>query len=164
MKAFLALVAGAGLAACSSNPQLMNIAAGNNGPDEFAIVPSKPLQMPADLNNLPLPTPGGSNLTDPTPLTDAVVALGGNPARVAGPGADTGLLTYTARFGREPDIRARLAAEDLDWRSRHGRRLLETLARTNVYLRAYEDMALDQQAELTRWRRAGARTPSAPPK
>ncbi|HHX88462.1 MAG TPA: DUF3035 domain-containing protein, partial [Paracoccus sp.] len=29
--------------------------------------------------------------------------------------------------------------------------------------RAYRDQALDREAELERWRRAGARTPSAPP-
>lgn len=155
------------LAACSNDPQLMNIKAGGDGPDEFAIVPTKPLQMPEDLSQLPAPTPGGANITDPTPLADAVGALGGNPAQLAAQGvgaADGALLSYSARYGRQPGIREQLAVEDVEWRSQRGRRLLETLARTNVYFRAYEAMSLDQHAELERWRRAGARTPSAPPK
>jgi hypothetical protein len=40
---------------------------------------------------------------------------------------------------------------------------LERLFNVNVYYKAYRPMSLDQQAELWRWRRAGARTPSAPP-
>lgn len=155
------------LTACSNDPQLMNIKAGGDGPDEFAIVPTKPLQMPQDLAQLPPPTPGGANITDPTPLADAVGALGGNPAQLAAQGvgaADGALLSHAGRFGTQPGIRAQLAAEDVEWRSRRGRRLLETIARTNVYFRAYEKMSLDQYAELERWRRAGARTPSAPPK
>lgn len=155
------------LAACSNDPQLMNIKAGGDGPDEFAIVPTKPLQMPQDLAQLPPPTPGGANITDPTPLADAVGALGGNPSQLAAQGvgaADGALLSHAGRFGTQPGIRAQLAAEDVEWRSKRGRRLLETIARTNVYFRAYEKMSLDQYAELERWRRAGARTPSAPPK
>ena len=63
------------LAGCSTDPHLMNTSNGGDGPDEFGIVPTKPLQMPDDLNVLPSPTPGGGNLTDPTPLGDAVAAL-----------------------------------------------------------------------------------------
>ena len=41
---------------------------------------------------------------------------------------------------------------------------LETLARTDVYYRAYKNMTLDSWAENERWRRAGAQVPSAPPR
>jgi hypothetical protein len=41
--------------------------------------------------------------------------------------------------------------------------LLERLFSVNVYLNAYDSMWLDKYAELERWRRAGAQTPSAPP-
>ena len=102
-----------GLAACSSDPHLMNTSAGQTSPDEFAIVPTKPLSMPTDLSALPSPTPGGGNLTDPTPRADAVAALGGNPAQLSVQGvgaADLGLVAYASpgpRSGDPPGHRAR---------------------------------------------------------
>lgn len=155
------------VAACSTDPQLMNISQGQRGPDEFAILPTKPLQMPADLNILPTPTPGGANITDPTPHADAIAALGGNPGHLAQRGtaaADGALLAHTGRFGRDGTIRQVTAQEDVEWRSRHSRRALEVLARTNVYYRAYEPMTLDSWAEQERWRPTGVQLPAAPPK
>ena len=78
-------------AGCSSNrtPELMHLRSTTNGPDEFGILPTKPLQMPESLTELPAPTPGGSNITDPTPVADAVTALGGKPP-VAGKGVPAG--------------------------------------------------------------------------
>lgn len=151
------------LAACGDRgaPQLMNLRPTTDGPDEFAILPPKPLSMPASLTDLPEPTPGGSNLTDPTPKEDAIAALGGRPG--AGAGGDAGLLNHTARYGRTAGIRQTLADEDLAFRSSNRGRPLERLFNLNVYYRAYQPQALDQQAELERWRRAGVRTPSAPP-
>ena len=57
----------AGLAACGNNAKLMNLTAGQESPDEFAILPTRPISMPPDLALRPTPTPGGSNITDPTP-------------------------------------------------------------------------------------------------
>ncbi|MFD1881921.1 DUF3035 domain-containing protein [Paracoccus pacificus] len=156
------------LAACSDDePRLMNIDAHRSTPDEFAILPTKPLQLPPDLAALPTPTPGGTNITDPTPDADVVAALGGNPAQLSAVGvspSDAGLLAYSGRFGRDGAIRQTLAAEDLEWRRANAPRFLEKLAKTNVYYRAYQSMWLDQRAELLRWQRAGAQTPSAPPR
>lgn len=149
-----------------ATPQLMNIRSQTRSPDEFAVLPTKPLVLPEDMTALPEPTPGGSNLTDPTPDADAVAALGGNPARmVAGgvPAGDGGLVHYAARFGADPAIRTQLAAEDLDFRRRHDGRLLERVFNVNVYFRAYEPLSLDQYAELERWRKVGAKTVGAPP-
>ena len=162
----LTIAAGVGLAGCSNDGTLMNLKSGQDGPDEFAILPTKPLSMPTDLAVLPTPTPGGANITDPTPLGDAVGALGGNPARLANNGvgaSDGGLVTYASRYGVQPGIRQDLAVADQEWRAANSRRLLERLAQTSVYLRAYLPMTLDPDAELLRWRRAGAKTPSAPP-
>ncbi len=39
---------------------------GFHGPDEFAILPTKPLEMPADVAALPPPTPGAANRADPS--------------------------------------------------------------------------------------------------
>lgn len=154
------------VSACSTDPHLMNIKQGQRSPDEFAIVPTRPLQMPGDLNVLPAPTPGGGNITDPNPAGDAIAALGGNPGYLSQQGvgaADGALLAYTSRLGRDPGIRQITAQEDVAWRSRHSRRALEVLARTNVYYRAYQPMTLDSWVELERWRAAGARVPAAPP-
>lgn len=155
----------AGLAACSGDPHLMNIESGQSSPDEFAILPTKPLSMPPDLAVLPAPTPGGSNITDPTPQADAVAALGGNPARLTDQGiaaSDQALVAYAARRGTNPAIRVELAKADLEWRSRNARRPLEALVGTSVYLRAYRSMTLDSDAEQLRWQRAGARTSTSP--
>lgn len=151
------------LAACggSEEPQLMNLRASGDGPDEFAILPPKALQMPASLTELPAPTPGGANLTDPTPEADAVVALGGKPG--AGTN-DSALVAYAGRNGVASGIRGTLAAEDLQYRRDNDGRLLERVFNVNVYYSAYEPMSLDQHAELERWRRLGLLTPSAPPR
>ncbi|MBN2761295.1 MAG: DUF3035 domain-containing protein [Rhodobacteraceae bacterium] len=154
------------LGACSGSDQpiLMHAAAQDREPDEFGILPTKPLEMPDSLAELPAPNPGGTNRVDPQPRADVAVALGGNPARaVAGGGVDGGIANYAARFGRNDGIRAQLAAEDLRFRQDNNGRLLERLFSVNVYHNAYQGMWLDKYSELERWRRAGAQTPSAPP-
>lgn len=164
----ISLAAGLALAGCSRNkePQLMNIRSSTSTPDEFAILPNKPIEMPQDMAALPDPTPGGANRVDPTPEADAVAALGGNPARLAEtgiPSSDSALVAQTTRFGVAQSIRQTLAAEDLEYRRRNDGRLLERVFSVNVYFRAYAKQALDQYAELLRWRQAGARNVGAPP-
>ncbi len=147
-------------------PRLMNTRSQTRGPDEFGVLPTKPLQMPENLAELPAPTPGGPNITDPTPEADAVAALGGNPAALGQqsiPASNSGLVNYTGRYGRSEGIRQALAAEDLDWRRRHDGRLLERIFNTNVYYRAYAPMSLDQYRELEYWRARGVRNVGAPP-
>ncbi|MFM2355908.1 MAG: hypothetical protein RLZZ528_1644, partial [Pseudomonadota bacterium] len=92
------------LAACNRDrpPELMNLRSQTQGPDEFSILPTKPLQMPEDIAALPEPTPGGANITDPTPEADAVAALGGNPEALTRTGigrSDGALVSHAARFG-----------------------------------------------------------------
>jgi len=151
--------------ACAQNeePILMNIRAASDGPDEFAILPSKPLETPENLASLPPPTPGGTNRTDPTPDADAIASLGGNPAALNRAGGDTALVARASRFGVQDNIRGELAAADLEYRRDNNGRLLERLFDVNVYYRAYEPQSLDQHQELERFRRAGVWTPSAPP-
>lgn len=165
MFAFVAMLL---LSACNRDrtPELMNIRSQTRSPDEFTILPTKPLQLPEDIASLPEPTPGGTNITDPTPEADAIAALGGNPDVLARKGigaSDGGLVTYASRFGVNPDIRGVLAAEDLDFRRRHDGRLLERLFNVNVYFKAYRTQSLDQHLELERWRKLGVRTVGAPP-
>lgn len=155
------------LAACGNGdkvPSLMNIRSATAGPDEFGIIPPKPLEMPEDIAALPEPTPGGPNRTDRDPQAEAVAALGGNLGPREGVNtAHAGLYAYAARYGVTAGIRETLAAEDLEYRRQNDGRLLERLFNVNVYFKAYEAQSLDQQAELWRWRRAGVATPSAPP-
>jgi len=152
------------LTACGDGSvQLMNLTSGE-GPDEFAIVPPKALELPDTLAELPEPTPGGSNRSDAQPFSDAIVALGGQPSTAGGiPAGDGALYAHAARFGVETGIRDELAAEDLEFRSDNQGRVLERLFNVNVYYRAYRKQSLDQEAELARWRKAGIKTPSAPP-
>jgi hypothetical protein len=116
------------------------------GPDEFAVLPTAPLEIPEDLASLPEPTPGAPNRVDPNPEADAIAALGGNAARARGAGAD--LVSYTTRFGVSGDIRPVLAAEDEDFRRRNDGRILERMFGTNVYFEAYRRQSLDRYAEL----------------
>jgi hypothetical protein len=162
----LALVVAVGACASNDEPRLMNIAAATDRPDEFAIVPNKPLETPEDMAALPEPTPGGANRVDQTPLQDAVAALGGNAgaaSRGGVPATDGAIVAHATRLGSNPGIRQQLAAEDLEYRRRNDGRLLERLFSVNVYYKAYRPMSLDQHAELERWRRAGARNVGAPP-
>ena len=120
--------------------------------------------MPDSLDALPAPTPGGTNRVDPQPRADVARALGGSPERAMAPGpVDGAIVNHASRFGREPGIRDRLAAADLQYRRANNGRLLERLFSVNTYHNAYRAMWLDKYAELVRWRRAGANTPSAPP-
>ena len=165
-RAVIAVAAMVTLAACGGNgdPRLMNLRSGQ-GPDEFAIVPPKALEMPESLSDLPEPTPGGYNRTDQNPEADAAVALGGKPSAAGGiPAGDSALYAHAARFGVDGGIRATLASEDLEWRRDNNGRPLERLFNVNVYYRAYSKQRLDQQTELARWRKLGVRTSSAPPR
>ncbi|MFP7569674.1 DUF3035 domain-containing protein [Marivita sp. S2033] len=135
-------------------------------PEEFSIVPNKPLATPDTLSGLPQPTPGGANRTDQTPLRDAVAVLGGEPSRLdpqAGIGAgDQALVARASRFGRQPGIRQELAVADQDFRERKS--LFNwRLFKQDTYDSAYRRESLDAYRTLDAARRAGALTPSAPP-
>lgn len=139
----------------------------NGTPEEFSIVPPKPLQAPESLTELPTPTPGGSNRTDQTPLKDAVAALGGSPARLdphQGIGAgDQALVARVSRFGRQANIREELAEADQAFRER--RSLFNwRLVPQDTYNRIYRSQILDPYRTLEAARQAGAQTPSAPPR
>lgn len=157
-----AMAAGLFLSACGGGEpnRLMNLRPTHAGPDEFSILPTKPLQIPSDLTNLPTPTPGGSNLVDQNPLADAVIALGGRPG--AGT-TDPALIAAATRNGVSPTIRGDLAREDAEFRAKQSPSLLERLFGTSTYHRVYADQTVNSGSELERWRQVDRRTPSAPP-
>lgn len=160
----IAMAAALALSACGErDPQLYNLRSDSGGPDEFAILPTKPLEMPEDMAALPDPTPGGINRADATPEADAYAALGGNAEVLTRGATDGGLIAYASRYGVDGNIRDDLAAADLEYRRENDGRLLERLFDVSVYFKAYRPFELDQHRELERFRAAGIRTPAAPP-
>lgn len=153
------------LTACAGgNRGLRDLRSNSGGPDEFRVQPSAPLIMPTNLSNLPRPTPGGSNLSDPTPNADAVAALGGNPSALVPngvPAGDAALVTAASRNGVDPTIRRTLAFEDAAFRARKSN--FSIFGGRDRYFTAYARQALDAYSELQRFRNAGVATPSAPP-
>ncbi len=150
MKRFVLVIAALALGACDNgNPDRLS-----RGPDEFAIVPVKPLEMPVTAD---LPTPGGANRADLTPLADGVAALGGRQTSPDGqfPASDGALVTYAARAGLSSDIRSVLAEEDAIFVKRRRRLLGPELP--------YEEMRLDPYELIDLYRARGYRVPTPPP-
>ena len=165
MRVVLFVVAAIALAGCSGERGLRDLRTSTGGPDEFSVVPGAPLVIPETVA-LPVPTPGGSNRTDIDPNANAVVALGGSPARAfAGgiPASDGALVARALRYGTQADIRAVLAAEDEAFRKRGQLLGVFNLLGGDRYYRTYSRQALDAYSELERFRAAGVATPSAPP-
>jgi len=153
------------VSACGDTERpLRDLRSASGGPDDFAVIPFDPLEIP-ETRALPNPTPGGANRADPTPNADAIRALGGSPAAlVAGgiPSGDAALVAQTNRYGVDPAIRAQLAAED-DATLRRARRtnLFNPLGRDR-YFPAYRRQALDAPAELARLDALGVAVPQVP--
>lgn len=152
------------LAACA-NTGLRDLRTNSDGPDEFLIQPSKPLEAPPSYSTLPTPTPGQANLTDRSALNEGITAFGGNPAVAdAGiPAADGALVQHASRLGVAANIREDLAERDAKFRKRKARFTQFRIVPVDRYNQAYRREALNPNVEARRWRRAGARTPSSPP-
>ncbi|WP_299297681.1 DUF3035 domain-containing protein [uncultured Tateyamaria sp.] len=159
-----AMIAVTLLAACE-NKGLRQVTSRGEGPDEFIIVPSKPLQQPESLTALPTPTPGGFNRTDQRPLEESAAALGGQRTspNAPVPGADGALVNHASRFGREANIRATLAEADAAFRKRQARFTQFRLIREDFYNEAYRRESLNAGRTAQQFRRAGIPTPNAPP-
>lgn len=164
----LVLALATAISACSRDetPSLMNVRATGSGPDEFSVVPNKPLTIPEDLTALPAPTQNATNRTTQDADVLAVAALGGNPALLKSSkisGSEQALLNSAGRFGVDANIREKLSKEDIEFRKGNISLPLERLANVNVYNRIYSRYSLDAYAELQRLRRLGVVTPTAPP-
>lgn len=153
----MTILAAMTLTACAGGDRGLRSFEAGEGPDEFTVIPQQRLSLPDDLGNLPPPTPGGTNITDPTPVADAVAALGGRPG--AGASGDSALLAAVGRNGVDPAIRVELAEADQRFRERRSRFGMGQ----DRYFAAYASQALDAYEELTRFRNLGVAVPSAPP-
>ena len=152
MRRILAGLALLALGACSN--------AFSDGPDEFAVVPSLPLEAPPNLAQLPEPTPGGANRADVNPQATLTAALGGSAPSSGIPQSDADLIAFAARFGIDPTIRAELFAADDALRDRRGGARI--IGRRD-YFEIYANQTLDALAEFERFRSLGVSVPTAPP-
>ncbi len=154
------------LGACSGSG-LRQLSTPGAGPDEFLILPNKPLTAPADYDTLPTPTPGGANLVDQNPTQDAILALGGR-GETAGntgvPAADGLLVSQASRYGVPADTRAVLAEADAKFRKRKAVLSNFRLFKVDRYEQAYDRQKIDPFTQTGRFRGAGVATPSAPPR
>lgn len=152
------------IAGCA-NTGLRQLQSNSEGPDEFGIQPVKPLEAPANYTTLPAPTPGKRNLADRSALQEGAAAVGGRLADPNGPipASDGALVQAASRLGVAAGIRKDLATTDEAFRKRKARLTQFRIVPVDRYNQAYRREALDARAEQARWRRAGARTPSAPP-
>ncbi|MDK3016772.1 DUF3035 domain-containing protein [Pseudodonghicola flavimaris] len=155
------MLATVAVAGCS-NKGLRQLRSAGPGPDEFMILPVKPLTAPQNYSELPAPTPGGKNLVDPTPTGDAMAALGGRSIDGI-PASDATLITAASRNGVDPNVRQELAEVDAKFRKRQSRMTRLRLFRVDRYEQAYRRQALDPFPTTATYRASGADTPSSPP-
>ncbi|MDB0052249.1 DUF3035 domain-containing protein [Ascidiaceihabitans sp.] len=163
MRPFVISLLVVSLTACA-NDGLRKFNAPGNGPDDFLVSPSKPLQEPASYAALPAPTPGQGNLVDATPLEDAVAALGGRRDNPNGsiPVRDGAIVQHASRFGVTPNIRAELAAKDAAFRKS---KILFTqfrIVKDDLYSEVYKGQSLDPNEIAGLYRKSGIATPTAP--
>ncbi len=155
------LLAAVALAGCQGGVAGTLRAAGvGSKPDEFLVLPTKPLETPSDLTVLPVPTPGASNRVDYHPELEAVASLTGRevPAGTASAGA------LVARAGPvDPNIRATLAADDVIYRQNNKGKLIPRLILKDNDLLIYDGVILNSGAEYERLRALGVGVPPAPP-
>ncbi len=160
------LSAALAVAGCSDKG-LRDLRAPGTGPDEFMILPTKPLTAPQDYQVLPAPTPGGTNLTDQYPKADAVAALGGRPSALEGgagiPASDAALVAASSRYGVPANTRVALAEEDAKFRKRQSRMTRIRLFPVDRYQQAYRKQSLDPFAQTDLFRTRNAGTPTSPP-
>ncbi len=143
-KLLLVCVAGAvSVAGCSGSGQKKRA-------DEFAVLPTIPLEIPDDVTTLPVPN-DGQNLVDKRPKASAIAALGGRVgvARRTS-GDDASLLGVAMRFGVEPDIAEVLYKEGAAARRSARGTGIERAFGYNAVKRAYKNQTLNEEAEAAR--------------
>jgi hypothetical protein len=164
LRPFVISVLMVSLTACA-NTGLRKFTARGNGPDDFLVNPSKPLQEPNSYTALPGPTPGQTNLVDATPLADAAAALGGRRGdpNAGVPSRDRAIVAYASRFGVTPNVRAELAAKDAAFRKSKRRFTKVKIVREDMYNEAYKRQTLDPNEIARLYRNSGISTPTASP-
>lgn len=153
---------------CSGNKGLIQLHSTGRGPEEFSVMPVKPLTEPANYTSLPAPTPGGINLVDTDPRAEAITALGGRASAQSAQGvssSDVALVNQASRYGVPANTRVALSETDAEFRKRRSKAFFSRLklGRFDHYNEAYKGEAVDPYFESQRFRTGGALTPSSPP-
>ena len=143
-KLLMVCVAGAvSVAGCSGSGQKKRA-------DEFAVLPTIPLEIPDDVTTLPVPN-DGQNLVDKRPKASAIAALGGRAgAARRTSGDDASLLGVAMRFGVEPDIAEVLYKEGAAARRSARGTGIERAFGYNAVKRAYKNQTLNEEEEAAR--------------
>ena len=130
-------------------------------PDEFMVLPTRPLEMPANLAALPPPTPGQPNRVDYQPMPEAIAGLSGRPGA---PGNADGAALVAAAGPARPERPRRARGR--------GRRVAADPSRAPA--RAADPPATRRRWSIGRWcstrrssssgcARRGSRVPAATP-
>lgn len=129
-------------------------------PDEFMVLPTRPLEMPADLSALPPPTPGTANRVDYQPNAEAVAGLTGRQ----GPAGRADGAALVARTGAgSAQIRTVVAVEDAEYRAQNRGRLLERWFARDQDALVYRNQTLDAPVTFEAMRARGVGVPAPPP-
>lgn len=130
-------------------------------PDEFLVMPTRPLEIPENLASLPTPTPGAPNRVEYQPEAIAIAGLTGQDSmRTASASA---LLARAGAGSANPQIRTILAQEDIEYRNRHRGRVLERLFSRNKEALIYQDMTLNAPVVYEAMRERGVNLSAPPP-
>ncbi len=134
----------------------------NGAPDEFLVLPQKPLEMPEDLSALPAPDPTAGSRVEIDPHAGAKRALGGTGGGYSASGSDNTLLAAARSRPISANIREELRAEDEKKRKRPTGLVgfLDIFRITPREQTIYVEDELDAREELVKWRKRGVRTPS----
>jgi hypothetical protein len=130
-------------------------------PDPFNVLPRKPLRIPPNFQDLPLPRPGAPSPLDPQPVAEAQLALRHVGQAAGAPSAgELALLGAVGAEDAQPGIRQDLALEAGSTDPAYG---LDSILGWAVPDGSAEQV-LDQRAEAARIDAAGGDAPNAPPR
>lgn len=146
-------------------PKLMNIRAHKGTPDEFLILRNTTLATDIDFATLPTPINENEKTEDKRPFEEAIVALGGRLDFFENSQTtreERAIVKYTSRFGVKEDVKTVLRLEDQEIRRNNKAKVLERVAKLNIYFKVYWEQTLDSYTENNRLQRLGIKTVNAP--
>lgn len=174
-----ALLAVLALAGCSQiGDPIEAIGARRPAPDEFKVVPRKPLVVPptlAQATALPTPDPGRPSPLEPDPAADAVAALTGTTATprptatTSISAGESALLSAADAASSNPEIRTQLESDRLAAETADANEPYEPPSLVELFFGKDEEeealdpaIALDAIAESQRLQREGVAAPNDP--
>lgn len=129
-------------------------------PDEFMVLPTRPLEMPASLSALPPPAPGTANRVDYRPNAEAVTGLTGRQ----GPAGTADGSALVARTGTgSPQIRTVVAVENAEYRAQNRGKLFQRWTSRDQEALVYRGQTLDAPTSFETMRARGVGVPAPPP-